>query len=274
MRFSGANELLGQASGRFDGHAHVFRSDLPMIADRRYTPSYDAELRAFVELLRNNGLDGALLIQPSFLGTDNSYLLSQLLAATAIPNMTVRGVATLDPDTSKEEISELSNAGIVGLRLNLIGGSARVFDIEPLDKLLRRIDAFGWHVELHCEGALLAPILGSLLKRCRAIVVDHLGLPDGNAPLECTGLSAILAAPLGRVYVKASAPYRVFSQVAGDEAALRCAPVVDRLVNGIGNRHLVWGSDWPWTRFENLHSYTDTLAWFQCAEDRKASASA
>jgi len=271
MQFIGANQLLGGATGNFDGHAHVFRSDLPMTAERRYTPDYDAEFPAYAELLRKHGLNGALLVQPSFLGTDNSYLLTQLTAAAVMPDLIVRGVATLDPRTSVNEITDLSNAGIVGIRLNLVGGSARNFDIEPLDTLLRNIDAVGWHVELHCEGPLLAPLLESLLRRCRTVVVDHLGLPDCKAPLECTGLSAILAAPIGRVFVKASAPYRVFATLTVREAALCCAPIIDRLANGIGSDHLVWGSDWPWTRFENQHSFSDTLGWFDLADDYQAS---
>ena len=57
MRFCGANRLLGGLPGRFDGHAHVFRADLSMIAERRYTPDYDAELASFLHLLRTHDLN-------------------------------------------------------------------------------------------------------------------------------------------------------------------------------------------------------------------------
>jgi len=73
---TGANRLMQQQKGRFDGHAHVFRRDLSMVENRRYTPEYHAEMEDYLIHLQANDLDGALLVQPSFLGTDNSYLLS------------------------------------------------------------------------------------------------------------------------------------------------------------------------------------------------------
>ena len=81
MRFSGANELMGIFNGDFDGHAHVFQAGLPLEPDRRYTPDYTASLKVYLRLLQQNGLDGGLLVQPSFLGTDNAFLLSALEAA-------------------------------------------------------------------------------------------------------------------------------------------------------------------------------------------------
>jgi len=28
-----------------------------------------------------------------------------------------------------------------------------------------------------------------------------------------------------------------------------------------GHENMLWGSDWPWTGFEDRHSFTDTLHW-------------
>ena len=196
-------------------------------------------------------------------------MLSQLVEAQKTPDVTLRGVAMLDPATSVDEIMRLSDAGIVGMRLNLIGGGARDFDVAPWDGLLRQIDKAGWHVEVHCEGAFLPPLLEVLLSRCEKVVVDHFGLPNANAPLDCSGLSAITNAPAGRVFVKISAPYRVFPALPVADAAHRSAPILNRLIESIGEDQLVWGSDWPWTRFEDRHSYGAALGWFEeCTPDR------
>ena len=64
--------------GAIDWHAHVFLRSLPMAADRRYTPRTDAPLALLRRLLSHNRMAGAVLVQPSFLGTANEFLLSAL----------------------------------------------------------------------------------------------------------------------------------------------------------------------------------------------------
>jgi len=264
MTFTGANRLMGMKTGRFDGHAHVFRADLPMIPRRRYTPAYDAELADLAGLLRAHRLDGAILVQPSFLGTDNSFLLSSLATAGSMEDLTFRGVVMLDPDTSPAEIADLSEQGVIGMRLNLVGGAARNFDIRLWDRVLRRIDGAGWHVELHCEGSLLPPLLDALLARCQTVVIDHFGLPDTT-----TLPDRMFGSPTSdRIMVKVSAPYRVFPNLSSDEAEIRCRSIAEALIRELGPENLIWGSDWPWTRFEDRHTYADTLGWL--AQSRNA----
>ena len=262
MKLDGAKRLMGSREGRFDGHAHVFHAGLPMAAQRRYTPTYDAGLEDYIALLTKHGLDGALLVQPSFLGIDNSFLVNSLRTARRHGALTFRGVVMLDPAMSHDQIARLSAEGIVGMRLNLVGGAARGFDIDPWDGLLRRIDAAGWHIEIHCEGPFLPPLLKELLARCETVVVDHFGLPDQTAPLRCPGHRALFEAPPGRVVVKASAPYRVFPHVPTARAIERCSSILASFSNHFDPGQLAWGSDWPWTRFEARHTYEELIRWY------------
>ncbi len=64
-----------------DCHAHVFSRDLELAAVRRYTPGYDATLAQYLSHLHAHGLSHGVLVQPSFLGTDNRYLLAALRQA-------------------------------------------------------------------------------------------------------------------------------------------------------------------------------------------------
>lgn len=260
---TGANRLMGGLSGRFDGHAHIFRADLPMAEPRRYTPDYHAEPDAYCQLLKDHGLDGALLVQPSFLGTDNIYMLDQMALMTERSGLTFRAVVVLDPldlSIDRAMLDDLSKRGVVGLRLNLVG-IADVDDLSDWERLVRLSDQAGWHVELHCEGPRLAAPLGQLLQWSRQVVVDHFGLPDPSAPLGCDGLKALLDAPRGQLLVKCSAPYRVFPNHTSAEAALASIPVFQKLLSALGPDHLIWGSDWPHTRFEGRQSYGESLAW-------------
>ena len=64
-----------------DTHAHVFRQGLALADTRRHTPDYDATLTQYLALLDAHGVARGVLVQPSFLGTDNSHLVAALRAA-------------------------------------------------------------------------------------------------------------------------------------------------------------------------------------------------
>ena len=260
----GTSKLMGLMNGRYDGHAHVFLKSLPQDPLRRYSPKNDAPLEDYSALLRENFIKGALLVQPSFLGTDNSYLLSNLEHANTIDDLAFRGVVVVSPDVPLSKLEDMKNMGVIGIRLNLVGQSAPDFTSHDWLALFERVNALGWHVELHLEGLRLPEILPILCQYCNSVVLDHFGLPDSSRPMECAGIKAILdAADNERFFVKTSAPYRIFPNLASSEAAARTAPIFAHLLNTLGPDRLVWGSDWPWTRYESQHNFRQTLDWLQ-----------
>lgn len=266
MQVTGGNRLMGLSGGQVDGHAHVFLASLPMAESRRYTPTQDAAPRTYDALLAETGKAGAILVQPSFLGSDNSFLLETLRRHGDTQNTRAfRGVAVLDDHRETPDrglLAEMTEAGIIGVRLNLIGHPcAMPIEIDAWDNLLHAVDAEGWHVEVQCDGKHLPSVLPQLIARCRLVVVDHFGLPADAMPSECPGHQAILSAPKERLFVKTSAPYRAFPDLSSAEAARQIAPFFAALLEELGPEQLVWGSDWPWTQFEGRHSYQDTVAW-------------
>lgn len=240
----------------FDGHAHVFRTSLKMVNGRRYTPDRDALPEDHWRLLATQDLGGALMVQPSFLGTDNRFLLETLARARAIDRGPLLfGVAVLDPAVSSERLRELDTAGIVGARLNCFARPVPELETPEWTSLLTRIDALGWHVELHIEGPRLAPVLESLCGTNQKVVVDHFGLPDGTLP------PALLRPPHEGVFVKCSAPYRVFPDLPVQAAAERCADYAQELCRALGPERLIWGSDWPWTQHARGQTFAETFNW-------------
>ena len=79
--------------------------------------------------------------------------------------------------------------------------------------------------------------------------------------MKCASQQAILGAQNGRVFVKASAPYRVLPTIPTADAVQTCTPVFKRLIESLGPKQILWGSDWPWTRFENGQTFRQTLDW-------------
>lgn len=237
----------------FDCHAHVY-SLVEQTQGSNYRPSRAAPLDMWQRHLRECGLRGGVLVQPSFLGHDNRQLLNTL--ATLGPSY--RGVAQLSSDTSLDELKTLDEAGIVGVRWNLIERRCELPDLdEPrwID-FLDRIKAMEWHVEVHLEGDRLPELFPALHRHGVTVVIDHLGLPVDPDPLAHHGFRQVLDAGRdGRTWVKLSAPYR------SPVADLR--PHARALLEKLGSERLVWGSDWPWTRHEDKHDYRQTLDWLR-----------
>jgi predicted TIM-barrel fold metal-dependent hydrolase len=250
--FTGAAVLLMTSSRRcwsktamsVDCHAHVFLRNAAMVADRRYTPNYDATISDYVAMLDNTGSTHGLLIQPSFLGTNNDYLVNALRQHPT----RLRGVAVVEPDIGDHDLKRLHERGIVGARLNLIGKDVPDFNAEEWQRLLRRMSTLHWHVELHAEAGRLPQVVPPLLSAGLQVVVDHFGRPDEEMGIDDPGFRYLLSlGPRGRVVVKLSAPYRLGRGPRGEAIAAEAAAL---LLDAYGAGHLVWGSDWPHTQFE------------------------
>ena len=239
----------GSSVTAVDCHAHVFRRGLPLADARRYAPSYDATSEDYLKVLDANGISHAVLVQPSFFGTDNGYLVQALRQH---PDR-FRGVAVVDPAIAPDELRSLDRVGIVGIRLNLIGQPDPPLASEPWQVFLKRLADLDWQVEIQAEGHRWPGLLEPLGRAGVKAVADHFGKPDPALGVDDPGFLAILkAGRTGRVWVKLSGPYR---NGAGDIGARIARAAVPRLRDGLGLERLVWGSDWPHTQFEATADY-------------------
>ncbi|MCI8212264.1 hypothetical protein AUC61_22280 [Pseudomonas sp. S25] len=244
-----------------DGHAHVFSSDLSLTAGRRYTPDYDATLDAYLRQLRENGLSHGVLVQPSFLGTDNQYLLDALAKA---PEQ-LRGVAVVDADISREALRQMDEQGIVGIRLNLMGKPLPDFTEPGWKRLLDEVSALGWHVELHRGVEDIPTLIRGLMPFGCKIVVDHFGRPDAPLGVDHSAFQALLECGLsGRVWVKVSAIYRLGGSAKQNAEFARAA--LPLLRTCFGSNRLVWGSDWPHTQHEREVDFAHVMKQLQDLE--------
>jgi predicted TIM-barrel fold metal-dependent hydrolase len=178
-----------------DTHAHVFRRELKLADTRRYAPDYDATLTDYLVTLDASGITHGVLVQPSFLGTDNSFMLHGLQAARD----RLRGIVMIDPATTKEELVALDRAGVVGLRLNLIGKPIPAFDAEPWPAFFKIVADLGWQIEVHREARDLEGVLGPLLRSGVIVVVDHFGRPDTKLGVDDPGFRFLLSAGAQRL---------------------------------------------------------------------------
>lgn len=269
MQLRGVNTLLGIEEGAFDGHVHLFRTSLPLAPERRYAPEVDARLEALAPLLECAGLRGALVVQPSFLGTDNTHLLEILDQTRDHPRLTFRGVVVAEPTIPDQGLRAMDARGVVGLRLNLLKRPIPDLTADSWIALLRKADCLNWHVEVQIEGRRLALVLPILLRHCSRVVIDHFGLPDHGDIDRCSGFRLLTARPREALFVKLSGPYRAFRARQSEVSAQKAAPAYARLYDCFGPERMIWGSDWPWTQFEGRHAYRETLTWLHDWEAKR-----
>jgi predicted TIM-barrel fold metal-dependent hydrolase len=232
-----------------DTHAHAFTLDAELARGRRYTPDRAASIQDYLAQLDRAGVAQGVLVQPSFLGTDNRYLLDCLMAWPE----RLRGIAVIDPSFDDNAMAAMSAAHVVGLRLNLLGQD-HGFAAEPQwQRLFGRAREHDWQIEIHTTGKEIPFLLSALWPSGAKIVIDHFGRPDPAAGLADPGLRAVLEkADSGRIFIKLSGPYRCEGQ-----PELYARAYLDTL----GAQRLIWGSDWPWTQHHEGMTYAKSLGW-------------
>jgi predicted TIM-barrel fold metal-dependent hydrolase len=241
-----------------DSHAHVFSRELELAAVRRYTPDYDATLAQYLDHLQTHGLSHGVLVQPSFLGTDNRYLLAALGQA---PEQ-LRGVVVVEPGTRRAELDEMARLGVVGVRLNLMGTASPDFHEAAWKVFLSHLAELGWHVELHASVEHLPGLIRQLIPFGVRLVVDHFGRPDARSGLDQPGYPELMAlGASGQVWMKVSGIYRLAGTDRQNLAFARSA--LGLLEQSFGAHRLVWGSDWPHTQHEAIVGFDTVMRQLQ-----------
>lgn len=237
---------------KVDTHAHVFEPNLNLASDRRYAPTYSAFVEDFISNFESKGMNKGVLIQPSFLGFDNSYMVN---AIKKFPNK-LYGVAVVDTAITLDELKELAKNNIIGIRLNLYARQIPNLKEGKWPEILSYVKSLGWHVELHIDAIQLPPLIDDLLDAGVKVVVDHFGRPTAENLLEDEGFKYLLSVGNSQqVWVKISASYRLKKELAFEENIKIAEELMPALLASFGANRLLWGSDWPHTQFENSISY-------------------
>lgn len=225
-----------------DTHVHVIgeAARYPMVEARHYTPG-PASVAQLQAHLQRQGLDRAVIIQPSVYGTDNRCL----LGALAEMKGAARGVAVPDRAVSAATLQAWHVQGVRGIRINLeSAGQAQAAALaEELAHWAPRIAGLGWHVQVYAPLQAVVDGMNEAGALPVPVVLDHFALWNDIAAEA--GLRQAVTDKLarGEVYIKLSASYRVTLAASELEALaqhwLQLRP--DRLL---------WASDWPHTNRE------------------------
>ncbi|MCJ2008273.1 amidohydrolase family protein [Methylobacterium sp. J-092] len=242
-------------AGAVDSHAHVIGRPPahPFVENRSYTPPA-APAQAYLAMLDATGMAHGVLVQVSVHGTDNRLLL-ETLAANA---ERLRGIAVIPLGLPEGDLRAMKDAGIVGLRLNVLyGGGIDFAAVEAYGSLAREM---GWHLQFLIDARSLPPLAQRLSRLPVPFVVDHMGHMPTAAGLSDPGFSTLVALVRDGAWVKLSGAFR--TSVAG-------APYADtipfaRALNDAAPERCLWGSDWPhvaaWDGPPKLATLLDLIA--------------
>lgn len=241
-------DVYGAPITGIDTHAHIFQTDLPMVKNRRYSPDYNATCNDYLANLNDHHMSHGVLVQPSFLGTNNDYLLN------ALKNYPTRlkGIAVVEANIPAEKLDEMNEKGIVGARLNLIGKSLENYATAEWKAFFKKLERLNWTVEIQRNIEDLPIILPDILDTGLKVIIDHFALPNKAYEFDNPSQKAFLdSLTTGTIWIKISAAYRCHANA--EEAKAMFAVLRQAYGN---DDHFLWGSDWPNTRFENQTNYT------------------
>jgi 2-pyrone-4,6-dicarboxylate lactonase len=226
--------------GAVDAHCHVFGpSDVfPYAPERKYTPC-DATKEQLFALRDFLGLSRNVIVQATCHGSDNRALLDALQAAGG----RARGIATVTPEVSDDEIARLDAAGVRGVRFNFVKRLVDATPRENYQRIAEKIGALGWHIVVYFEASDLEELTPFLTSLPATIVVDHMGRPDIAKGVDHPDFVRFvqLLARHDNIWSKVTCPERLTVQGPPYDDVV---PFMRTLVERFPDR-VLWGTDWP-----------------------------
>lgn len=212
-----------------DCHHHVYEASRPV--HPRGKPHPDATLADYDAVRARVGITHHVLVQPSAYGFDNALHLETLAARPVASRL----VAVLPTDTPSAEVARLRDAGVVGVRANLVQGIP--YTAPDVPALGRFCADHGLHLQVFASADMIADMATVLRGLPCPLVLDHYALlpPDGYDRHPAWPLVAGLLGA-GRAWVKLSSPYALSPGGIG--------PLTHAMATE-GPGQLLWGTNWP-----------------------------
>jgi 2-pyrone-4,6-dicarboxylate lactonase len=228
-------------AGAIDAHCHVFGPGdvFPYAPERKYTPC-DAPKEKLWALRDHLGFERSVIVQATCHGADNRAMVDALEDSAGL----ARGVATVRRDISDEELLELHDSGVRGVRFNFVKRLVDVLPRETLVEVAERVKPLGWHLVIYVESRDLPELCDFFASLPITIVFDHMARPDvakGPDGPEFDLLINLLAEN-ENMWTKVSCPDRLTAS--GPPGYEDVIPYARRVVETFPDR-VLWGTDWP-----------------------------
>ena len=229
-----------------DCHMHIYDPqrfpfpEAPSLAAnmerRSFSVATVSEYRLFQKRI---GTTRVVVVTPANYATDNRCTLDAVSQMS--PN--ARGIAVVHPDVSDAELKRLNEGGIRGIRFTVFDPATAVTQIDMIEPLSKRVNALGWHVQIHMRGDQILDNADMLLRLPSPVVFDHMARMPQPAGIDYPAFKVVLRMiDKGRTWVKLAGAY--LNTKIGPPSYADATKIAQALVKAAPER-LVWGSDWP-----------------------------
>ena len=228
-----------------DTHFHVFGppEKFPFVSTHEYTPPA-APLEHYLKVAEVIGISRAIVVQPSVHGLDNSPTLDAIKQTGG----RFLGVGRVDDKTSRSELQRLHEAGIRGVRFNLLNRPRGNVSLDVLDPVVERIAEFGWSVDLHIDPKNLLAHEKRIRALPMAVVFDHIARINPADGLRQPAFQLLLdLLKEDRFWVKVSGADKICNTEVHSYFGLpfiEVIPFARAVIEAAPNR-VIWGTDWP-----------------------------
>ena len=227
-------------AGAVDAHCHVFgpSPEFPYAPQRKYTPCNAGKDDLF-KLRDHLGFTRNVIVQATCHGTDNRAMADACRTAGDL----ARGVASVRPDITRSELSDLHQSGVRGVRFNFV---KRLVDATPREvfiQIAEKIQEFGWSIVIYFEAADLLDLEPFLKQLPGIIVVDHMGRPDVTKGVDHPDFRKFIALmeENENIWTKVTCPERL---TASGPPYADVVPFYQSIITKFEDR-VLWGTDWP-----------------------------
>lgn len=222
-----------------DCHQHIYDLDAYPLPQTSPVSPPRANWADYLALRQMLGITRCVIVQPMGYGFDNRCTLDALRAADG----SARAVISMPPDATDSQLAALSEAGVVGVRFQMVPNSGNIMTWDDLTPVAHRIAPLGWNINLQLDGRELPDYEALIADQPCDVVIDHVGKFLEPVPPNDPAFEALLRLlDTGRVWVKLSAMYE--TSRSGAPAYRDVGVLAQALVQRYPERCL-WASNWP-----------------------------
>ncbi len=254
-RSAAGGEPRAEQKGWIDAHVHVWTRDI-----RRFplAPGYGArDMRppsftpeAFLAHAGPAGVSRAVLIQMSYYGTDNRFMLQSMQRFPGI----FAGVAVIDEQTMPAaDMQRLRDQGVRGIRIAPGNGKPDMWLSGEGMHQMWRCGAEQQIAICHLVDPVFLPSIDAMCARYpdTPVVVDHFGRVGIDGTIRDRDLDNLCQlARRPHTAVKVSAFYALGRK---REPYTDLLPMIRRLLDAFGPQRLMWASDCPFQVANGRH---------------------
>jgi 2-pyrone-4,6-dicarboxylate lactonase len=226
-------------AGTCDTHFHLFGPPhaFPYAETRLYTAPA-APIEHYLSMSKLIGIERGVMVMPAVHGFDNAVMHDAIAKAEGRLRGMIRATAKLSVADNKT----LHGQGVRGIRFNFMEHLGGEFDKDEMLRIIERISALPWVVDLHI-GARLIEEHAELIRGIKmAVVIDHFGYADARKGVDQPAFRVLLDL-LGEshVWVKISTADRHMHAGEPYDGIVKLA----RALIARAPDRIIWGTDWP-----------------------------